>query len=67
VGCKRVRGTAKTHDFIEGRNEMISAQRRLKSSDKEAVVAARHACGDGSRSKTADAVGDKPLTGFGRG
>src|SRR5271168_3533022 len=65
VGCERIRGTAISDGFIERRDELIAAKRRLKSSDKKSVIAARHACRDRSRCEAAGAVGNEPLPRFG--
>src|SRR5580658_6565562 len=67
VGCQRVRGTGVANGFIEERDQLSAAERRLKGSDEKAVIAARRATADGCGGEATDAVGDQPLAGFGGG
>src|ERR1700688_3451170 len=47
VGCERVPGTGAANGFIEEREQLSAAERRLKGSEEKAVIAACRATTDG--------------------
>src|ERR1700674_3057227 len=54
------------NDFVDGGDEFGAANRRLKGRDKQTVIAARLASGNGAGRIATDAVGNEPFARFGR-
>ena len=65
MGGEREIRSGVVDNFIDGRDELRAPQRRLQSGDKQPVIAASLAAGDGRGSVSTDSIGDKPLARFG--
>ncbi len=54
-------------DLVDGRDKLRAAHGRLQGGNKQSVITARLASGNGAGGVPADSVGDQPLARFCRG